>query len=109
MPNALWGLSRALRQDACITRNYPTHAGTTLHSMLLSAFLSSLQQRQVSPPFGAKVLAQVLHPKGERFPEGKAVEGRLLFWDHLQDKSSYLLVTDPENPDDFDPLSASPS
>ena len=68
--------------------------------------LSSLQQRQVSPPFGAKVLAQVLNPKGERFPEGKAVEGRLLFWDHLQDKSSFLLVTDPENPDDFDVIRA---
>ena len=52
------------------------------------------------------MLAQVLNPKGERFPEGKAVEGRLLFWDHLQDKSSFLLVTDPEHPDDFDVIRA---
>ena len=37
--------------------------------------LSALQQRQISPPFGSTVIAQVVNPKGERFPEGKTHRG----------------------------------
>ena len=62
--------------------------------------LSALQQRQISPPFGSPVVAQVVNPKGERFPEGKSIEGRLLFWDHMHDKSSFLFVPD-DSEDDF--------
>ena len=47
-----------------------------------------MQQRQISPP------------KGERFPEGKTIEGRLLFWDRMHDKSSFLFVPDDQE-DDF--------
>ena len=50
--------------------------------------LSALQQRQISPP------------KGERFPEGKTIKGRLLFWDRMHDKSSFLFVPDDQE-DDF--------
>ena len=44
--------------------------------------LSALQQRQISPPFGSTVMAQVVNPKGEHFPEGITIEGRLLFHVH---------------------------
>ena len=71
--------------------------GPTLSDNLLSLYSVSLlchalQRHQRSLPFGSLVVAQELDHKNIKFADSRAVIGRLLFWDHMQDQVSYILV-----------------
>ena len=67
-----------------------------------SLLCQALQIRQKSLPFGASVVAQVLGHRDVKFPQPRSLTGRLLFWDHLHDGTSYVLC--PPEDDVSDPL-----
>ena len=67
-----------------------------------SLLCQALQIRQKSLPFGASVVAQVLGHRDIKFPQPRSLTGRLLFWDHLHDGTSYVLC--PPEDDVSDPL-----
>ena len=48
------------------------------------------------------MVAQELDHKKIKFPDSRTVTGRLLFWDHMQDQVSYILV--PPGDDNIDSL-----
>ena len=67
-----------------------------------SLLCSALQRPQRSPPFGTTVSAQRLGHRDIKFPFPRAMVGRLLFWDHLQDQLSYILC--PPQDENSDPI-----
>ena len=66
-----------------------------------SLLCHALQRQQRSLPFGSSVVAQDLDHKKIRFPDSRTVTGRLLFWDHMQDQVSYILVPPGDDSIDF--------
>ena len=86
------GLIKCLSARALVTphldvsyRSYAVRYAA--HSLLCN----SLLLRQRSSPFGCTVVAQMLNRKDARFPESRAITGRLLFWDRFHDQVSYIL------------------
>ena len=67
-----------------------------------SLLCRALQLKQRSLPFGASVVAQVLGHRDVKFPTPWSLIGRLLFYDHINDQSSYILC--PPEDDVSDPL-----
>ena len=61
----------------------------------------ALQMQQKAPPFGCQVTAQPLGHLAVKFPYPRSVSGRLLFWDHLGDKVSYLLTPPSQDQDHY--------
>ena len=47
------------------------------------------------------MVAQELDHKKIKFPDSRTVTGRLLFWDHMQDQVSYILVPPGDDNIDF--------
>ena len=66
-----------------------------------SLLCHALQRHQRSLPFGSSVVAQELDHKNIKFPNSRTVTGRLLFWDHMQDQVSYILVPPGDDNIDF--------
>ena len=67
-----------------------------------SLLCRALQLKQRSLPFGTSVVAQVLGHRDVKFPTPRSLIGRLLFYDHINDQSSYILC--PPEDDVSDPL-----
>ena len=67
-----------------------------------SLLCRALQLKQKSLPFGTSVVAQVLGHRDVKFPTPRSLIGRLLFYDHINDQSSYILC--PPEDDVSDPL-----
>ena len=66
-----------------------------------SLLCHALQRHQRSLPFGSSVVAQELDRKKIKFLDSRTVTGRLLFWDHMQDQVSYILVPPGDDNIDF--------
>ena len=66
-----------------------------------SLLCHALQRQQRSLPLGSSVVAQELDHKKIKFPDSRTVTGRLLFWDHMQDQVSYILVPPGDDNIDF--------
>ena len=66
-----------------------------------SLLCHALQRQQRSLPFRSSVVAQELDHKKIKFPDSRTVTGRLLFWDHMQDQVSYILVPPGDDNIDF--------
>ena len=66
-----------------------------------SLLCHALQRHQRSLPFGSSVVAQELDHKKIKFPDSRTVTGRLVFWDHMQDQVSYILVPPGDDNIDF--------
>ena len=58
----------------------------------------ALQLRQRTLPFGSTVVAQVLGHRDIKFPDRRSITGRLLYYNHLEHRISYILCP-PEGPD----------
>ena len=94
------GLMKALSARCLTTSGLPQEFWSYAVKYAAQSLLySSLQRQQRSPPLGSQVIAQVLGHKKVRYPEQRALSGRLLYWDHLQDQLSYLLCQ-PEDGDE---------
>ena len=87
------GLIKALAARALATAHLDlSHWSYATRYAAQSLICHSLQKRQLSIPFGTTVAAQVLGHKDVKFPHPRSFTGRLLFWDHLNDQVSYLLL-----------------
>ena len=97
------GLVKSLASRClCAAKLEGTYWSYAVRYAAQSLLCNSLQLRQKSLPFGTSVVAQVLGHKDVRFPQPRSLTGRLLFWDHLHDSTSYILC--PPEDDVSDPL-----
>ena len=96
------GLVKSLAARALATAQLDSsYSSYSVRYAAQSLLCHALQRHQRSLPFGSSVVAQELDHKNIKFPDSRAVAGRLLFWDHMQDQVSYILVPPGDNNIDF--------